>query len=206
MTRKKNNVLVTVFEDESAWLEARRGKVTGTRLKDLIVKRGTKLKKGFFEILAERVAIPADDESPLHRGKRLEDEAIEAFTKKTGKKVDTSLQIWQRKDCPNIALSPDGVIDETEAVEVKCLTSANQLEAWYYNTPPSDYEEQALQYFIVNDKLKTLYFVMYDPRLPVALLIFPVHRKDVKEKIDEYFLIEKEMLKLMDELEEKLTF
>jgi len=47
------------FENEEEWLEARKGKITGTRLKDLILKRSTKPKLGFYEIIAERIAIPA---------------------------------------------------------------------------------------------------------------------------------------------------
>jgi YqaJ-like viral recombinase domain len=81
------------FDNEEAWLEARRGRITGTRLKDLILKRGTKPKLGFYELIAERVAIPASGENAMDGGKRLEDEAVERFARETGKKVENELVI-----------------------------------------------------------------------------------------------------------------
>jgi hypothetical protein len=37
---------------EKEWMQARLGRVTGTRASDLVVKRGTGKKKGFWEIIA----------------------------------------------------------------------------------------------------------------------------------------------------------
>ena len=105
------------FSSEEEWLEARLGKVTGTRLKDLVVKRGTGKKIGFYEIIkAERIAIPASGENVMDRGKRLEDFAIERFIAETGKKVENDLVMWSRDDDDNIAVSPDGWIGKKEAV------------------------------------------------------------------------------------------
>ena len=52
------------FETKEAWAEARRGKITGTRLKDIIVKRGTGKKIGFYELIAERLGIPVRRRRP----------------------------------------------------------------------------------------------------------------------------------------------
>ena len=123
-------MITTKFETKEEWMLARKGKITGSRLKDIIVKRGTGQKLGFYELIAERLAVAPDTESPMERGTRLEPEAIERFEKETGKKVDASLVIWSREDNENIALSPDGSIGETEAVECKCLSSSRHLEAW----------------------------------------------------------------------------
>jgi hypothetical protein len=194
------------FDTEEAWLEARRGRVTGTRLKDLIVKRGTGKKIGFYELIAERIALPPDGENVMDRGKRLEDDAIERFAKETGKKVNTDLVLWYREDDENIAISPDGYIGKTEAVEVKCLSSARHLEAMLTGQIPSDYEFQVLQYFIVNDKLKTLYFVFYDPRMPKDFFYFAVKRADVQERVDTYLELERNVLMEIAEIESQLTF
>ena len=153
------------FDNEDEWLEARLGRITGTRLKDL-VRRGSGYKIGFYEIIAERIAIPTNAENVMDRGKRLEDEALERFAKETKKKVSNDLVIWHRDDDESIAVSPDGSVGKTETIECKCLSSARHLEAWITKEIPADYEMQALQYFIVNEKLKTLYFVFYDPRMP----------------------------------------
>ena len=195
------------FETREEWLAARRGKITGSRLKDLITKRGTGRKIGFYELIAEKLGIPADDESAMDRGARLETEAIEQFVKETGKKVDTSLVIWTRDDDENIAISPDGFIGQAVAVEAKCLSSARHIEAWVTKEIPSEYQDQALQYFVVNDKLKTLHFVFYDPRL-IAKPYFTLEmkREDVKEKVEEYLTIEKQMIVDVNEIVNQLTF
>lgn len=195
------------FEDREAWLAARRGKITGSRLKDIVVKRGTGRKIGFYELIAERLGIPADDESAMDRGTRLEAEAIERFATETKKKVDTSLVIWERDDDESIAISPDAFIGKKEAVEAKCLSSARHIEAWLTQKVPDEYEYQVLQYFIVNDQLQKLHFVFYDPRLLAKDFFFiTVDRKQVKEQVEEILAYERSVIAEVNEIVNSLTF
>lgn len=198
------------YETREDWLAARLGKITGSRLKDVIVKRGTAKKLAFYELIAERIAVQEDSddtESAMDRGTRLEPEAIERFIKETGKKVDTSLVIWSRDDNESIAVSPDGIIGKTEAVEVKCLSSAAHIKTFLTQEIPAEYEDQALQYFIVNDTLKTLYFAFYDPRIPCKdFFVIAINRADKKEQIAQYLAIENDTLKEVEEAVIKLTF
>lgn len=176
------------FDGEEDWMEARRGKITGSRLKGLIVKRGTADKMEFYELLAERLALPPTGENPMDRGHRLEEEAVAAFTEHTGKEVNTDLVMWVSDINERIALSPDGYMDNgIEAVEVKCLKSALHLKAFIKQEIPTDYEEQVIQYFIVNEKLETLHFVFYDPLLSVhSYHCIVIDRSDYIEKIEKY--------------------
>lgn len=188
-------------------MEARKTKITGSRLKDIVVKRGTGQKIGYYELIAERLALPPDGQNPMERGHELETEAIERFEKETGKKVDTSLLIWTREDNESIAVSPDGVIGETEAVEVKCLASARHIEALLTDEIPSEYEFQVLQYFIVNDKLETLYFVFYDPRLSVKDFFYKkIERGPLSAQIDNYREYQKNLLAEINEIVNSFTF
>lgn len=195
------------FETKEEWLEARKGKITGSRLNNIVVKRGTGEKIGFYEIIAERIAQSPDEENPMDRGTRLEEEAIVLFTEKTGKNVNTSLVMWEREDNTSIAISPDGFMNN-EAVEVKCLSSAKHIEAYLTKQIPDEYEYQVLQYFIVNDELETLYFVMYDPRMPEHLKLhyFTVTREEKKEDIATYKTYQEEKLAKIDEIINQLTF
>lgn len=199
---------VQTFDNEDDWLEARRGRITGTRLKDLVTKG--KPKKGYWELIAERVAIPSDGENPMHRGKRLEDDAIERFIKETGKKVESELVMWHRDDDENIAISPDGYIKKgkkiKEATEVKCLSSAAHIEAYMTDIIPSEYEFQILQYFIVNEDLENLYFIFYDPRMPIDFFYQKVERKDIQANVDEYLDLERRVLVEVTKIEQDLTF
>lgn len=197
---------VKKFKEEQEWLDARLGKVTGTRLKDLIVKRGTKPKLGFYELIAERVAIIPNGENVMDRGIRLEDEAIARFAKETKKEVNNELVLWVSDENEDIAVSPDGSIGKTEAVEVKCLSSARHIEAFLTKVIPDEYMPQVIQYFIVNEKLEKLYFVFYDPRMPKDFFWLEVKREQVAEQVEEYLMMEKSVLEEIRKIEEILTF
>jgi putative phage-type endonuclease len=194
------------FQNREEWLQARRGKITGTRVKDLIVLRGTGKKKGFYELIAERLAVEPDGENPMERGSRLEPEAIERFAKETGKEVDTDLVIWTRDDNESIAISPDGAIGKTEAIETKCLSSASHLEAYLTQEVPDEYKYQKIQYFVVNDKLKTLYFAFYDPRILVKDFFFLIiKREDIEDEIKASLEYQEKSLQEVDDIVNKLS-
>ena len=193
------------FTNEQDWLTARLGKITGSRLKDIVVKRGTGKKVGFYELIAERIGIKGDGENPMDRGHRLEEEAIERFEAVTGKKVDHSLMIWSRDDNENIAISPDGAIGETEAVEVKCLSSARHIEAVLNNEVPNEYHYQVVQYFAVNEDLQILYFVLYDPRLKVKdFHVIEIKRMSVATDVEEMLTYQRDTLREVEEIANSL--
>ncbi len=194
------------FSDEQAWFDARIGKITGSKLAGLIVKRGTEEKIGFYETIAERVATRPDSENRMARGRRLESEALERFETETGKKVNKDLVICFRDDDKNIAYSPDGLIGKTEDVEVKCLNSAAHIEALLTKEIPNEYEAQIIQGFVVNDDLKTRYMVFYDPRMPKDFFYLTIHRADLQEKITEFLDMEREVLRQIALIESQLTF
>jgi len=180
-------------EDRDAWFSYRRGKITGSKAGDITPKKNGDKKIGYYELIAERVAEAPDEQDPRERGNSLEKEAIMHFMVETGKEVDTSLLVWEREDDPSIAISPDGVISEKEGVEVKCLSSARHIECYLTQEIPSEYKFQALQYFIVNEKLQTLYFVFYDPRvLPKKFFTIEITRD--QELVDTYLAEEKRTL------------
>lgn len=203
------------FDHREQWLKARNGKITGTRLKDVVVKRGTTMKLGYYELIAERLAVDESEfdgyvpnETPMDRGTRLQKYAVDRFSKETGKKVNEELVLWVRDDNESIAISPDGTIvgsEDTEAVETKCLSSSRHLEAYLTSAIPDEYEFQKLQYFITNDKLEKLYFVFYDPRIPAKdFFYFTIERKDVQSEVDQYLKYQVDILKNVDEVVYKL--
>lgn len=199
---------VVTFEDREDWLKFRLGKITGTKLKGFVVKRGTGKKIGFYELLAERLAIEEEgEETPMDRGTRLESEALELFAEMEGKDVKNEEVIWISDLDSNIAYSPDGIISDTEVAEVKCLSSARHLQAYFEKEIPDDYEEQYVQAFIVNEKLEQLYFVFYDPRVaskPLHWIL--VQREDIKDKIEAYKEYQVQALKEIEQMVTELTF
>ncbi|TXG76586.1 hypothetical protein E6Q11_04265 [Candidatus Dojkabacteria bacterium] len=202
--------IVNVDQNSTEWLEARKGKITGSKLKDIVVKRGTEKKIGFYQLIADRLALDDNSEDGRDRGHSLEDESIDTFKKETGLNV-VKTGLWISDENPNIAISPDGAIEQngvfTMAVETKSLSSARHLQAYIEKEIPDEFELQKIQYFIVNENLQTLYFCFYDPRVTVIPFFYiKVDRKDIEEQIEFYLDYQKNVLQEVDKIISELSF
>lgn len=173
-----------------------------------------------YKLIAQRIAKPINPNdyadrlngatySAMLRGQILEDEARDLISEKLGKKIIPG-RVWQSEENEYMICSPDGEFeDETEAVEIKCLDSWKVVKAYYEKHPPSEYKPQILQYFVVNDKLKKLYFCIYsdvfsNPEL--GLQIFELNREDHKEEIEIVKRVENATLDLVEKEVQKLMF
>lgn len=192
----------------------RLGKLTGSGVGDTGLSKTGLPKIGNYRLIAEswigsQALLDEDTDAmaAMRRGTRLEKEAVERFRKETGKKVDDSLVGWERDDDSRIAISPDGVIGKSAAIEVKCLSAARHIEAFLTKQIPKEYQPQKTQYFVTNDSLRSLFWVFYDPRFPEGLdfFFFEVKRKDVKDEVAEYLQQERETLKWVREKVNELT-
>ena len=204
-----------MVQNSEEWMSYRAGKITGSKLNDIIVLKGNKKKDGFYQLIADRMAGEEDHEDPMERGHRLEPGAIEAFEKATGKKCE-KVGICIHDKHPEIAYSPDGLIKNgdkyTESVEVKCLKSASHIRVLREKTytglsNPNSFRFQILQGFIVNEDLEKLYLVFYDPRITVK----PLHwleftRKELEDDIKEFLEYQIKELKEIDIILEELAF
>ncbi len=196
------------YPSEEAWLDDRLGRITGTKLRDIIALRGSR-KLGFYQLIADKIAIAPDlEESPMDRGKRLEKKALELLEKKTKITFEKDLVMWVSDDNENMAYSPDGYTkDQTTAAEIKCPGSGKVLLFIDIDRVPREYEFQVIQAFIVNPKLETLYFAMYDDRIPSKNFHFVVVKRDnYSEKIEAYRQYQLDVLADIDALIEKWTF
>lgn len=245
---------INVKQNSKEWLEARRGKVMGSSLKDFVPSAGftkeniidfleeseidypekakkdelemlltpeqkglilcdiSEKKKGFYILLAEMMGIFDEDdeycgESPMNRGHIMEPQAAAAFEKKTGKKCEEQ-GIWVSNKSEHIGISPDRVVsgtNDTEAVEIKCLSAWKHLKAIDIDKIPDEYYYQMLQYFIVNDDLKILHFCLYNP-----LVVFkPLHvikfqRKDYLDEIELYKGYQINQIKQVEAMRDRL--
>lgn len=208
--------IIDVEQGTPEWLDARRGKISGTILGDIYAKRGGR-KVGFYQVLAERLGLDPDDENRMDRGLRLEDEAAEIFEKKYAIKTEKA-GICVSSFSDEIINSPDRLIRAgakgaksktkySRAVEIKCLSPARHLQAVIEDEVPKEFDSQKIQYFIVNDDLEILYFAFYDPRIPsVPFHVIEVRREDVKDQIEFFKNYQLEQLAEMKSLTERLAF
>lgn len=191
------------------------------------------IKDQFFVMLAERVARPmtpndyADkiaDGVPFSwalRGHILEPEAAKLFSERY-KKPLVDGYVWT--DDKNIAsyVSPDrAIIGEdgkiSEAVEIKCLSSEKVLKVWwnkkhleagkndFWAIPSNEYQAQVIKYFMVNEELEKLYWVVYTDLIPkLELQVLEIKREDVASFIEDAKKVEDRTLKMLDDAEKEL--
>jgi putative phage-type endonuclease len=165
------------------WLKMRLGKVTGTRLKSVM---GTKAAREtlIYELVAEQLSGVGESvyvNDAMRWGTDHEDEAIELYGKKV-KKVGFCIS----DEFPFLGLSPDALRGKTGAVEVKCPSTKVAIKYMSMKTVPKEYLWQVVNYYLVCETLKTLDFVVYDPRIinpKLKLTVIPTKRKDFADEI-----------------------
>jgi len=186
-----------IIQKTDEWFQKRKGKITGTVLKDIM---GTPYKRteAIYEMIGDILAEGVEDQSenPMARGNRLEPEARAMFGFYQSKSIKET-GIAESDNNRQIASSPDGLIGENEALEIKCMGRKNHVKMWLTNKIPDEYEWQVIQYFVVNSKLEKLYFVGYHPEITVhPMHVIEVKREEVlskilsAEKAQEAFLLE----------------
>lgn len=192
-----------VEQKSDEWHHLRKGKITGTTLKAIM---GTPKARqdALYEIIAERLTVGVDGENyenAMERGNRLESDAIAMFEFESGKQVERT-GFCEDETNPFIANSPDGLIGEDEAVEAKCMGGKNHVKMWLTNKVPDEYEWQVVQYFVVNEKLRKLYFIGYNPDIPShPLHVIEVYRDQIEQDID---IARKSQEKFISEVDEIL--
>ena len=195
---------ILVEQRSPEWYQLRKGKITGTGLSKIMGTPSAK-KEYFYEIIAERLMVGNPDaeeyENPMDRGLRLEDDGITEFEFATGKRVE-KMGICESSENSQIINSPDGLIGEDEAIEIKCMGGKNHIKFWFENEVPKDYVSQVIQYFVVNKNLKTLWFVGYNPDIPThPLHILEVKRSEKEEEIKKALKAQEEFI---EEVNQKL--
>lgn len=224
--------ILDINQNSEEWLEYRKGKSGGSAFGKIYKVNGRTndgIKDQFFTMLAERVARPMTPNDYMDRvpegvsfswavrGHILEPEAAKAFELKTGKVLDDG-KVWASDSDLNSYISPDRVIVSPdgkirEAVEIKCLSSEKVLKVWWdkmhneYDTdmwciPSNEYQAQVLKYFMVNDDLETLYWVLYTDLIPkLELQILEIKRLDILNWIEDARIVEKRYLDTLNEAE-----
>lgn len=189
------------------WLAARVGKVTASRVSDVIAttKTGYSASRANYEaeLIAERLTgEPAEkfSNAAMAWGTEKEPEAREAYAFLKG--VDV-VQVGF-VDHPTILMtgaSPDGLVGADGLVEIKCPNTATHLETVLGQAVPKKYVTQMMWQMACTGR-QWCDFVSFDPRLPAHLQTF-IRRvpRDNALVAD----LEKEVRKFLDGVESKLA-
>lgn len=189
------------------WFAARLGKVTASRVADVITRTktgyGASRANYMAQLICERLTGKQGEtyqNAAMAWGTEQEPFARGAYEARTGLLVEETGFVPH----PIITMagaSPDGIIGDHGLVEIKCPNTATHIETLMSDTVPGKYETQMQWQMACTDR-KWCDFVSYDPRMPshMQLFIFRVHRN--AETIIE---LEREVEKFLFELDQKVT-
>ena len=173
---------VSVEQGTPEWHELRRGKVTASRVADILAKTKTGPSASRQNYLIElalqkttKTIEPSYTNAAMEWGTETEPQARVAYEVATNNFVDQVAFI----DHPTIegfGCSPDGIVGEG-LIEIKCPNSATHWEYFKAKEPPKKYFIQMQAQMAVTGA-KWCDFVSFDPRMPERsqLLIVNVPR------------------------------
>lgn len=187
------------------WFEARLGRVTASRIADVV----TKTKSGYgasranymAQLICERLTGKPTEgftSAAMQWGVDVEPRARAAYELETGNSV-VEVGFIPHPDLAAGA-SPDGLVGDDGLVEIKCPNTATHIDYLLKGSTPGNYQLQ-MQWQMACTGRTWCDFVSFDPRLPQHLEIF-IKRMDRDETL--IYDLEAEVKKFLDELEDKI--
>jgi putative phage-type endonuclease len=188
------------------WFAARLGKVTASRVADVIAKTksgySTSRDNYMAQLVCERMTgVQGEsytnaamqwgtDQEPLARAAY--EAAQDVLVDETGFVIHPRIQ--------EAGASPDGLVGDDGLIEIKCPNTATHIETILSDKVPSKYFTQ-MQWQMACTERQWTDFVSYDPRMPEGLQLF-VQRI----KFDPIYvkMLEYEIQEFLDELETKI--
>jgi putative phage-type endonuclease len=167
------------------WLELRKGKVTASRVADILAKTKTGVSASranyLMELAIQRVTGFIEESytnTAMQWGKDNEGTARALYEAKADVFVD-QVPFIDHPTVEGFGCSPDGLVGTDGLVEIKCPNSTTHWEYFKKNVPPQKYVIQ-MQAQMACTNTQWCDFVSYDPRMPERsqLLIVRVARDD----------------------------
>jgi putative phage-type endonuclease len=194
------------------WFQQRLGKVTASRISDVIAKTKTGVSTSrqnyLVQLVSERITGKKGDSfvnQAMLDGIERESAARELYERTRGVSV-TEVGFF---DHPTIAMSgasPDGAVNSEEEgkyvglIEIKCPIETTHTNTLMSKSVPSKYIPQ-MQWQLACTGAKWVDFVSYNPNFPEELQLF-VARVD---RDDTYIAeLEAEVVKFLDEVEQTI--
>ena len=195
-----------IVQGSQAWFIARLGKVTASRVSDVIAKTksGYSASRANYraQLVSERLTGTVQESytnAAMAWGIATEDQARAAYEYRSGL-IITQVGFV---DHPTIAMSgasPDGFAGDDGLIECKCPNTATHIETLRAGKVPEKYITQ-MQWQMASTGRAWCDFCSFDPRLPERMRLFVarVHRDD--KRIDE---LESEVVGFLAEVEETI--
>ena len=188
------------------WFAARLGKVTASRVADVIAKTKTGYSASrenyMAQLVVERMTNTQAESftnAAMQWGNDQEPFARAAYEIKQGVMVEET-GLVDHPTIPMAGASPDGLVGEDGLVEIKCPNTATHIDTLLTQTVPAKYITQ-MQFQMACTGRQWCDFVSFDPRMPAKAQIF------VKRVLrDDVFIreVESEIKKFLAEVSAKV--
>jgi len=200
--------MIELMEQGSeAWFNIRIGKVTASRVADVLAKTktgySTTRDNYMAQLVCERLTGQKGESftnAAMQHGTETEPLARAAYEARYDVLVD-EVGFVSHPTIEMSGASPDGLVGEDGLIEIKCPNTATHIETLLSESVPNKYYTQ-MQFQIACTGRKWCDFVSFDNRLPTELQMFVkrVPRDDMYIK-----LIEDEIVKFLAELDTKIN-
>ena len=165
------NIIEEMEQGSSEWLSLRLGKVTASRMADVLSKgRGAAPSKTaetyMMELLAERLtgeSKPFFENDAMRWGTETEPQARAMYELNSG--YDVKEVAFIERD-ESTGVSPDGLINDDGMLEIKCPTTITQIKRALTDDYSKDYYAQIQMQLWVAER-QWCDFLSFDPRLDI---------------------------------------
>jgi len=164
------NIITTCEQGSPEWLSLRLGKVTASRIKEVIANgRGNAPSKMAESYLMELVAEiltgeskPFFENDAMRWGTEKEEEARAVYSIKNNRFDIEEVAFIEYSEF--IGVSPDGLVGDNGLIEIKCPNTTTQLKRALSDNYSKDYKAQIQMQLWVSER-DWCDFVSFDPRL-----------------------------------------
>jgi putative phage-type endonuclease len=188
------------------WFAARRGKVTASRIADVMAstKTGWGASRAAYmaELIAERltgVTTERFQNDAMKWGVEKEPDARNAYVFFRDTEVSPA-EFVEHPAIPDSGASPDGLVGTDGLLEIKCPQMNTHLDTLLSGMPASKYILQ-MQWQLACTGREWCDFVSFDPRMPPHLQLFV---KRIKRSASDIQMLEKNVNTFLDEMYRKL--
>jgi putative phage-type endonuclease len=189
------------------WFVARMGKVTASRVADILAKTKSGYSASRDNYLAQLVCERLTNEktesfinSAMQRGTDIEPLARLSYEVNQNVLVD-EVGFVPHPSIIMAGASPDGLVGDDGLLEIKCPNTATHIETLLSQTVPGRYNTQ-MQFQMACTGRSWCDFVSFDNRLPEELQLFV---KRVQRDNMYIRLMEEEIVKFLNELDVKIA-
>jgi len=190
------------------WFTARLGKVTASRIADVVAKTktGVSASRGNYmaQLIVERLTgkpVESFSSSAMQWGTDTEPLARAAYEMATDTMVE-EIGFVEHESLSMCGASPDGLVGDDGLIEIKCPNTATHIETLVNGTIDNRYVLQMQWQMACTDR-QWCDFVSFDPRMPEALQM-----KIIRVNFNEMLVtdLENQVEQFLYEVQEKVDF